>query len=87
MLRRFRVDRRARIFEIMSQSRSLYGTERPPKSHLQYVVAGVVVLEVPARQSSSSRKGAVGLGSQKSKDERGHRLTKAQMAITQLFCF
>ena len=46
-------------------------TERPPKWHLQHVVAGVVlvVLEVP--DSHPAPEGAVGLGSQKSKDERG----------------
>ena len=44
-------------------------TEHPPKWHLQYVIAGVVVLEVP--DSHPAPEGAVGLGSQKSKDERG----------------
>ena len=72
----------------MSQSLLHNGTERPPKWHLQYIVAGVVVLEVP--DSHPAPEGAVGLGSQKSKVSQKmseDRLTKARMAITQLFCF
>ena len=58
----------SRIFEIMSQSLTT-APNVPPKWHLQYVVAGVVVLEM--RDSHPAPEGAVGLGSQKSKDERG----------------
>ena len=57
----------------MSQSLTTAPNVHPsgtsPVSSKQYVVAGVVVLEMP--DSHPAPEGAVGLGSQKSKDERG----------------